>query len=80
MITYKVVVNDHGTIRWYNEKGQPHREDGPACEYSDGSKSWYLNGMAMTKEEHARGTSPVKELSVSQIENLLGYSVKIIKE
>jgi hypothetical protein len=35
---------DHcGTKRWYNEKGDCHREDGPAIEYADGTKSWYKN-------------------------------------
>ena len=27
-----------------NEDGEYHRVDGPAVEYSDGTKSWYLNG------------------------------------
>ena len=103
MITYKVIVDDYGDIRWYNEEGQLHREDGPAIEwasgtkiwflndklhrengpaveYSDGSKSWYLNGEELTEEEHARATSPIKELSISEIEKILGYRVKVIKE
>ena len=33
-----------GTRRYYNHAGQPHREDGPAIEYSDGAKCWYRNG------------------------------------
>jgi hypothetical protein len=28
-----------------------HREDGPAVEYADGRKSWYLNGEEVTEEE-----------------------------
>jgi hypothetical protein len=28
---------------WYNDKGQYHREDGPAIEYANGTKSWYKN-------------------------------------
>ena len=28
-----------------NSKGQFHREDGPAIEYSDGYIAWYLNGQ-----------------------------------
>ena len=28
---------------WYKE-GLLHREDGPACEYANGDKSWYLDG------------------------------------
>ena len=29
---------------WY-ANGEKHREDGPACELSDGSKFWYRNGL-----------------------------------
>ena len=28
-----------------NEAGQFHREDGPAFEYDNGDKEWYLNGQ-----------------------------------
>ncbi len=31
-------------LMYYNEKDQPHRTNGPAVEYADGSGSWYLNG------------------------------------
>ena len=33
-----------GTIEYRNDKGELHREDGPAIESSTGSKFWYLNG------------------------------------
>jgi len=29
---------------WCNKEGKYHRLDGPAIEYSDGSKEWYQNG------------------------------------
>lgn len=32
------------TNYYYNEQGQLHRVDGPAVEWPDGSKKWYLNG------------------------------------
>ncbi len=32
-------------IEYENEKGQYHREDGPAIEYEDGYKAWYINGQ-----------------------------------
>ena len=32
-------------VYWLNDKGQHHREDGPAWEYADGSKLWFLNGL-----------------------------------
>jgi hypothetical protein len=29
---------------WRNEQGQRHREDGPAIDYEDDEKEWYING------------------------------------
>lgn len=36
-------TNEYGKI-WKNEKGEIHREDGPAVEWPDGDWWWYLNG------------------------------------
>jgi hypothetical protein len=33
-----------GKTEWYNEQGLLHREDGPAVEYVDGDKTWWVNG------------------------------------
>ena len=51
MKTYKVTVADNKTVSWYNEAGQLHREDGPAIEYADGRKYWYINGKKLTETE-----------------------------
>ena len=37
-------VDRLGTIYYKNERGQFHREDGPAVETTDGYKEWHLNG------------------------------------
>ena len=29
---------------WYNKERKFHREDGPAIEWADGQKAWYING------------------------------------
>ena len=29
---------------WVNTSGRLHRENGPAVEWDDGAKSWYING------------------------------------
>ena len=59
MKTYKVTVDNNGTKRWYNEQGQRHREDGPAYEGADGSKSWYHNNKLHREDgpaiEYANG-------------------------
>jgi len=45
MIKYRVEIDDNGNIFWHKwETIKLHREDGPAIEWNDGSKWWYLNG------------------------------------
>jgi hypothetical protein len=51
MKTYKVTIDSNGTKCWYNAKDQRHREDGPAIEWSNGYKSWYINGQQLTEAE-----------------------------
>ena len=36
-------VDRDGTVRYRNSDGQLHREDGPAVEYADGTREWWLN-------------------------------------
>jgi len=67
-----------GSQCWY-QNGALHRTDGPAAIWASGDQYWYLDGVEVTQEEHARRTSPAKELTVAEIEKLLGYSVKVIK-
>ena len=40
MIEYK--VHDNGDREWWIN-GKLHREDGPACEYANGSKVWEIS-------------------------------------
>jgi hypothetical protein len=68
------VESADGTKSWYLN-GQLHREDGPAVEYADFANAWYLNGVEVTEEEV---TKPVKQLTVAEIEVLLGHRIKII--
>ncbi len=37
------VFGDH--VEWRNPQGNLHREDGPAVEYTDGTKEWFLDGQ-----------------------------------
>ena len=62
---------------WLN--GQLHRVDGPAIEYASGTKEWWLNGEEVTYEEHAHRVNPAQEMTVAEIEKLLGHRVKIVK-
>ena len=59
MKTYKVTVDSEGTIKWYNKDNQLHREDGPAVEYANGDKFWFINGKQHREDgpaiEYANG-------------------------
>jgi hypothetical protein len=44
MQTYTVTVDEEGTT-WRNELGQLHRELGPAVEYADDYRAWYVDGQ-----------------------------------
>jgi len=59
--------------------GKRHREDGPAVEYVNGDNYWLLNGVEYTEAEFNAKMNTVKELSVADIEKLLGCKVKIVK-
>lgn len=37
-------VDDIGTIRWFDENGRLHREDGPAIITKNGYQAWYKEG------------------------------------
>jgi hypothetical protein len=39
------VIDEFGSKRWYNNIGELHRTDGPAIEWYDGSKEWFVNGV-----------------------------------
>ncbi len=75
MIEYKVKVYANGGQDWFLN-GQLHREDGPACVWANGSQEWWLNGKRVTEEQVMQ---PIKELTVAEVERLLGYPVKIVK-
>jgi hypothetical protein len=38
------VIAEAGSKCWYNDKGQLHRDDGPAAELRSGNKYWCING------------------------------------
>lgn len=40
----KLIIDEDENKTWQNESGQLHREDGPAAEWRDGTRFWYLNG------------------------------------
>ena len=55
-IKYEVRVYKDGRKCWFLN-GNLHREDGPAIEWSNGYKAWYLDGKKLTEQEHKAATS-----------------------
>jgi len=37
-------IDKHGNKFWYDDDGLMHREDGPAIEFTSGSKVWRIHG------------------------------------
>ena len=72
------VLYADGTKEW-RQHGQVHRVDGPAIEWANGAKEWWSNGVQLTEAEFLAATQPVVEMTVADIEKLVGKRVKIIK-
>ena len=67
-----------GIKSWY-QNDQRHRIDGPAIECTNGRKLWFIDGNRLTEAEFLAATQPVVEMTVTDIEKLVGKRVKIIK-
>ena len=76
---------DGPAIEWWDgdkswwQNGQRHRTDGPAIELNNGSMEWYINDEELTETEFLAATQPTIEMTVADIEKLVGKRVKIIK-
>ena len=53
-------LHENGDKIWRNSAGQYHRTDGPAKEWANGDKEWYINGQLHRTDgptiEHADGS------------------------
>jgi hypothetical protein len=56
-----------------------HREDGPAVEWLNGDKYWFLNGKAYTEEEFKKKTAKEIVLTMDEIADKLGIDVSKLK-
>ena len=46
-------TDSSGTIRYYSDLNQLHREDGPAIEFADGKKEYWILGIQYkTKKDY----------------------------
>ena len=51
------IIDLDGDKVWFNNKGEIHRENGPAIEYTNGDKVWYLNGKRHCEDGPAYSTA-----------------------
>jgi len=79
MIEYTVEVYSNGDKHW-NLNGKLHREDGPAVEFANGTKYCYLNDKRLTEDQFNEAMDSTKELTISEIESMLGYKIKVVGE
>ena len=68
----------NGEKHWYLN-GRRHREDGPAVEWANGYKLWWVNGIQLSDQEF-RSRTTIKEMSIAEIEAILGHKIKVVKE
>ena len=67
-----------GDKEWWSN-GKYHREDGPAIEFANGDKYWIINGEQLSEQEFIKRTRKCVELTIQDIENIVGKRVKIVK-
>ena len=60
----KLDINSLGDKCWTKE-GIIHREDGPALEYNDGLKYWYIDGKRFTEEDFNITIEEIRQLPLA---------------
>ena len=67
---YTVRIYNGGTKFW-QLNGKLHREDGPAFEWADGAKQWWMNDKYLTEKEfneRMNNTCTTKVITIEGIE------------
>ena len=53
-------VDSVGTVYYHNKQGYVHRVYGPAIEWSDGYRAWFINGIELTEAEWRRAVASME--------------------
>ena len=67
-----------GSREWF-QNDVLHRLDGPAIVNAAGTREWWINGVQHTEAAWRAATQPVVEMTVAEIEAVLGRRIKIVK-
>ena len=81
MIPQYIYITQNGSKLYYKDKAMMilHREDGPAVEYVDGDKSWWLYGEKLTEEEFKKKTAKEIVLTMDEIAVKFGIDASKLK-
>ena len=52
--------SSNGTVYYHNKQGYVHRVYGPAIEWSDGYRAWFINGIELTEAEWRRAVASME--------------------
>jgi hypothetical protein len=75
-----IKINQYGKFYYKDRKMMlRHREDGPAIEYSDGYKIWFLNNRPYSEAEFKKKTAKEIILTMDEIAAKLGIDVSKLK-
>jgi len=74
-------INTHGNKFYYKDREMTirHRLDGPALEFTDGAKYWFVDGKELTEKEFNTLTAPTLELTLDQIAAKFGVDISKVK-
>ena len=75
MIEYTVKVYDNRTEWRLN--GKLHREDGPAIEYANGVKSWYLDDREYSESDYNKEMAKRKNTCNGKIVEIEGKKYQL---
>ena len=67
-----------GAKHWIQD-GMFHRTDGPAIEFTEGTVEYWIEGNKLTLTQFKKATAPAKEMTIAEIEAVLGHAVKVVK-
>ncbi len=76
-----IYIDEYGSKFYYRDKEMKilHREDGPAVEWTNGGKEWWLDGGWCSERTFLQLTSKEITLTMDEIAAKLGVDVNKLK-
>lgn len=73
------VFTKEGVYKYYVD-GKLHNTEGPAIAYPDGTYEFWIEGKQLSEREFIRATEPVVEMTLRDVENLIGHKVRLVDD